>query len=92
MSDVKKTPTTAPKAHNNSNQGQFIFGRENYILLLVALALIILGYVLMAGGGSDDPNVFSEEIFSARRITIAPIVILSGFALGVYAILRKPKA
>ncbi len=92
MSDVKKTPTTAPKANNNANQGQFIFGRENYILLLAALALIILGYVLMAGGGSDDPNVFSEEIFSARRITIAPIVILSGFALGVYAILRKPKA
>jgi hypothetical protein len=92
MSDVKKTPTTAPKANNNPNQGQFIFGRENYILLLAALALIILGYVLMAGGGSDDPNVFSEEIFSTRRITIAPIVILSGFALGVYAILRKPKA
>ena len=46
----------------------------------------------MAGGGSEDPNVFSEEIFSSTRITVAPLVILAGFALGVYAILKKPKA
>lgn len=91
MADAKKQPATANKA-TNTNQGQFVFGRENYILLIASLAIILIGYFLMAGGGSDDPNVFSEEIFSSTRITVAPLVILAGFALGVYAILKKPKA
>lgn len=91
MADAKKQPATANKAAN-TNQGQFLFGRENYILLIASLAIILIGYFLMAGGGSEDPNVFSEEIFSSTRITVAPLVILAGFALGVYAILKKPKA
>jgi hypothetical protein len=92
MADAKKQPTTAGKANNNPTTGQFVFGRENYILLVASLAIIFLGYALMAGGGSSDPNVFNEEIFSSTRITVAPIIILAGFALGVFAILKKPKA
>ena len=67
------------------------FGKENYILLLVGLAFIVTGFILMTGGGSDDPNVFSEEIFSFRRITLAPIVVITGFVMEIFAIMKKPK-
>ena len=73
------------------NNKDFAFGKENYMLVLAGLALIALGFFLMAGGGSEDPNVFSEEIFSTRRITVAPIVILLGFAVEIFAIMKKPK-
>jgi hypothetical protein len=76
---------------SDDKQKQFAFGKENYILVLVGLALIAIGFLLMAGGGSDDPTVFSEEIFSTRRITVAPIVILLGFAVEIFAIMKKPK-
>ncbi len=66
-------------------------GRENYRLLLIGFGIIVLGFILMIGGGSKDPNVFSEEIFSFRRITLAPIVVLFGFAFEIYAIMKKPK-
>lgn len=66
-------------------------GRENFKLMAIGFGIIILGFLLMMGGGSDDPNVFSEEIFSFRRITLAPIVVLSGFAFEVYAIMKRPK-
>lgn len=63
----------------------------NYKLMLIGLVIIIIGYVLMTGGGSDDPNVFNEEMFSFRRITLAPIVVLAGFGFEIYAIMYKPK-
>ena len=69
----------------------FAFGRENYILMIVGVLVIVIGNLLMIGGGSDDPNVFNPEIFSFRRITLAPIVILLGFVIEIYAIMRKPK-
>lgn len=69
----------------------FAFGKENYMLVIAGLVLIAIGFFLMSGGGSDDPAVFSEEIFSARRITVAPIVILLGFAVEIFAIMKKPK-
>ncbi len=69
----------------------FPFERINFIIMLVGIAVIGLGYLLMVGGGSDDPNVFSEEIFSFRRLTLAPIVILIGFAIEVVAMLYTPK-
>jgi isoprenylcysteine carboxyl methyltransferase (ICMT) family protein YpbQ len=90
MADVKKQPVQ--NNNNANNQGQFVFGKQNYILLIISLAIVFLGYVLMAGGGSADPNVFSEEIFSSTRITVAPILIIGGLALGVFAILKKPTA
>ena len=69
-----------------------LFGRENYIWLIVGIAIIALGLVLMAGGRSTDPNVFDpKEVYSTTRITIAPILILIGLGLGVFAIFRKPK-
>jgi len=67
------------------------FGKENYILLLVGLVFIVTGFILMTGGGSDDPNIFSEEIFSFRRITLAPIVVITGFVIEIFAIMKKPK-
>jgi hypothetical protein len=66
----------------------FAFGRENYKWMLIG-AIIFLGFVLMAGGGSDDPKVFNPDIFSPRRITIAPIVVMIGFIVEIYAILKK---
>jgi len=69
----------------------FALGRENYKLMAIGFAIIVIGFILMAGGGSDDPNVFSPDIFSFRRITLAPIVLLFGFALEIYAIMKKPK-
>ncbi len=68
---------------------QFAFTRINYIILSVGLAVLLIGYLLMTGGGSDDPNVFNEEIFSARRITVAPIVVMLGYAVIFYAIVKK---
>ena len=69
----------------------FPFGRENYILMLTGIALIFIGFVLMSGGGSEDPNVFDPSIFSARRITVAPILVMAGFVVEVFAIIKKPK-
>ncbi|CDN32961.1 hypothetical protein BN938_2896 [Mucinivorans hirudinis] len=62
---------------------------KNYKLILAGIALIIIGFLLMVGGGSDDPNVFNPEMFSVRRIVIAPIVLLAGFIFEIYAIMKK---
>ncbi len=69
----------------------FALGKENYKLMAIGFAVIVLGFILLSGGGSDDPNVFSEDIFSFRRLTIAPIVLLIGFSFEIYAIMKKPK-
>ena len=69
----------------------FAFGKENYRLLLIGLVVILIGFLLMIGGGSDDPNVFSEDIFSFRRMTLAPILVLAGYIIEIYAIMKKPK-
>ncbi len=71
--------------------GLFPLGKENYKLILIGLGIILLGFILMIGGGSKDPNVFNEEIFSFRRITLAPILVLFGFLFQIYAIMKKPK-
>lgn len=63
--------------------------RQNYILMLIGFAIILLGFVLMAGGGSSSPDTFNEDMFSFRRITLAPILVLGGFAFEVYAIMKK---
>ncbi len=69
----------------------FALGKENYKLMAIGFAIIVIGFILMAGGGSDDPNVFNHDIFSFRRITLAPIILLFGFAFEIYAIMKKPK-
>jgi len=69
----------------------FALSKENYKLIVIGFVIIIIGFLLMMGGGSDDPNVFDESIFSFRRITLAPMVVLFGFAFEIYAIMKKPK-
>lgn len=69
-----------------------VFGKKNYLIMLVGLVLIALGYILMSGGGSDDPNVFNPEIFSFRRIRLAPLLIIIGFVVQVVAIFTPNKS
>lgn len=72
-------------------ENEFPFERMNYRLLLIALGIIIFGFLLMVGGGTDNPNEFNEkELFSPRRITIAPLIVLAGYAFVIYAIMKKP--
>jgi hypothetical protein len=68
----------------------FVFGKKNYTYMFIGLAVIALGFLLMAGGGSDDPNVFNPEIYNFRRIRLAPALVLLGFGIEVYAILVNP--
>ncbi|MFO7978223.1 MAG: DUF3098 domain-containing protein [Bacteroidales bacterium] len=68
-----------------------LFDRKKYILVIAGLVLTMVGFVLMTGGGSENPNEFSYQLFSFRRITLAPILVLAGFALQVYAILKKTR-
>ena len=74
-----------------TKQLDFVFEKQNYILMIIGVAVIILGYILMVGGGSKDPNVFNTDIFDFRRLTLASIVILAGFAIEFFAIMKKPK-
>lgn len=85
-------PAELPRAADpGAKTGGFAFAKENYRLLLIGLALIFVGFLLMIGGGSDDPNVFSEDIFNFRRMTLAPILILAGYVVEIFAIMKKPK-
>ncbi|MBK5285604.1 MAG: DUF3098 domain-containing protein [Bacteroidia bacterium] len=76
---------------DTKHTADFAFGRENYILMIIGIVVIFTGYLLMVGGGSTDPNVFNPDIFSFRRITLAPIMIIVGFIIEIAAILRKTK-
>ena len=76
----------------STGKENFALGKENYILLVIGFVIIVLGFILMIGGKSEDPTVFNEdEIFSFRRITLAPIVVLAGFIFEIWAIMKKPK-
>ena len=69
---------------------KLLFGKRNYKFMLIGIFFIALGFILMSGGGSEDPNIFNEEIYSFRRIRLAPILVILGFIIEVYAILTKP--
>lgn len=73
------------------NEKEFLFGKRAYRIMGVGVALIVLGFVLMTGGGSDDPNVFNPEMYSPLRIRVAPTLVLAGFAILVVAILATKK-
>jgi len=79
-------------AKKEKKETGFALGKENYRLMAIGFAIIVVGFILLAGGGSDDPNVFNEDIFSFRRLTIAPIVLLFGFIFEIYAIMKKPRS
>lgn len=78
------------KKTTESKSDDFALSRKNYRLFVIGLVILIIGYVLMIGGGSDDPNVFKyDELFSFRRITLSPIVILAGFVTIAISIVKK---
>ena len=77
--------------NNENTKKEFLFNKRNYRFLLLSIALIAIGFIIMAGGGSEDPNVFNPEIFNFRRIRLAPTVVLTGFGLAIYTILMPPK-
>jgi uncharacterized membrane protein len=77
----------------SAEKESFALAKENYILLIIGFAIIVLGFVLMIGGKSEDPTIFNEEeLFSFRRVTLAPIVVLAGFIFEIWAIMKKPKS
>lgn len=75
---------------NSEHKPDFLFEKENYTILLAGIGVIILGFILMSGGGSDDPNVWNEDIFSFRRIRLAPTLVLIGFGITIYSIFKNP--
>ena len=85
---------TTPVADKQSNHGTgFLFAKENYKWMLIGVVVMAIGFILMAGGKSNDPNVFNpDEVYSTTRITIAPIVILAGLVVEIYALFRNPKS
>ena len=75
----------------NKREGDdFIFKKKNYQVMLIGILFITTGFILMSGGGSEDPNVFNPEIYNFRRIKLAPTLVLIGFGIQVYAILLNP--
>jgi len=80
-------------ARKNTGKEDFALGPENYRLLIIGFVIIVIGFLLMIGGKTSDPAVFNEkEIFSFRRITLAPIIVLIGFVFEIWAIMKKPKS
>lgn len=87
--ELKKEKTKTTEVADN--QKVMPFGKQNFIIVLVGLALIALGFILMIGGGSNDPDVFNEKMFDFQRITLAPILVLAGFVVEIVAIFWKGK-
>ncbi len=75
----------------NEKELQFAFGRENYRLMLIGLAVLALGFLLMIGGGSSDPDVFNPSMFNFQRLTLAPLLLIAGFVIEIFAIMKKPR-
>lgn len=76
--------------NSKQSQAEFIFQKKNYLFMFIGLGLIALGFILMSGGGSDDPNVFNPDIYNFQRIRLAPTLVLIGLAVEIYAILLNP--
>ena len=79
------------KKEKNASKPEFLFEKRNYRIMLIGLVVIAVGFKLMAGGGSDDPNVFNEDIYNWRRIRLAPMLVIIGLGIEIYAILATPK-
>lgn len=96
MSKQKKDNQTIDSSIDHSHKEKtpmtFAFGKQNYILLISGVVLVVIGFLMMMGGGSDDPNQFNEkELFSFRRITLAPAFVILGYVVVLFSILYKPK-
>ena len=79
------------KMKNEDKKADFLFEKSHYKILLVGIGVIALGFILMSGGGSEDPKVFNEAIFNFRRIRLAPTVVLVGFGITIYSIFKNTK-
>ena len=94
MATIKKQTETATSNTPNKNVtvGNTLFTKENYLWMLAGLVVMALGFVLMSGGKSPDPKVFNDaEVYSFRRITVAPMFIIAGLLIEIFAIMKKPK-
>jgi FtsH-binding integral membrane protein len=88
MAQQKKTTTS----HTKDTVTNTLFGKENYKWMVIGLVVMAIGFFLMAGGKSSDPNVFNDkDVYSTTRITIAPILIIAGLIIEIFAIMKKPK-
>ncbi|MEP6927543.1 MAG: DUF3098 domain-containing protein [Ginsengibacter sp.] len=88
----KVTPVTAKTTIQNSSAENILFTKENYKWMVIGLVIMALGFFLMAGGKSSNPNVFSDQdVYSPMRITVAPILIVAGLLVEIFAIMKKPK-
>ncbi len=86
-----KKNNISPKGFKESKpEFQFAFTKENYMWMIIGVVLIILGYVLLVGGGSNNPDEFNMALFNARRLVFAPIFIVGGLVVEVFAIMKKP--
>lgn len=88
---MAKETTKKEMVEKTEDQKVMPFGKQNYIILLIGIALIALGFVLMIGGGSTDPDVFNEKMFNFQRLTLAPILVLAGFVVEIVAIFWRKK-
>ncbi len=79
------------KKRMKKQEGEFLFAKKNYIIMAIGIVVIMIGFALMAGGGSEDPAVFNEDIYNFQRIRLAPTLVLIGLAIEVYAIFTNPK-
>ena len=79
------------KQEDKQQKHGFLFDTINYKILLIGVAVIALGFILMSGGGSNDPKVFNEAVFNFRRIRLAPTMVLIGFGITIYSILKNPR-
>jgi len=86
----QKNIETNPYQELEEYKPEFIFEKKNYTIMIIGLVVLVIGFALMAGGGSEDPNVYSPEVFSWRRIRLAPFIVIIGFAIELYAILLNP--
>ena len=88
---MAKEITKKTTEEKTDNQKVMPFGKMNYIFVLIGIALIAVGFILMIGGGSTDPDVFNKEMFNTQRLTIAPILVLAGFVVEIVAIFWRSK-
>lgn len=88
---VSKPKVDAPKSTNSKTPATFMFNKDNYTLMIIGIVVVIIGFLLMIGSNNVNPNVFpADEIYSFRRITLAPLVVMIGFGIEIFAILKKP--
>jgi len=77
--------------NKTNSEKTFLFGKKNYIFMLIGIAFIAIGFIFMAGGGSENPNVFNEDIYNWQRIRLSPTLVIIGLGIEIYAILLNPK-